>query len=313
VGSRGIRAAKEVPLLDQVYLNDANPEAMAAAAESAKLNQVESKCVFSTNETCRFLLGGDDNGERFGIVDIDPFGTPARYIDCVLRAVLDGGLVSVTATDTAVLAGVYPDVCRRRYYGRPLRSSYSNEVALRLVISLIALTASRLDLGIKPVFCHSSQHYLRVYASLLVSNTSANQMLENIGYIRHCFNCGYRSKSEQDDFSEICPLCGKGISIGGPLWTGPIYDKELVALMMSDQGLNSQCSKLVTAASKELEQVPFYYKVDELAKRLHTNPFSVAKLIEKLGSNGHRSSPSALNPSGIKTDARLDEILAILK
>jgi tRNA (guanine26-N2/guanine27-N2)-dimethyltransferase len=312
VGSRGVRVAKEVPAIDQVFINDVNPEAMAAAAESAKLNFVASKCVFSIKEGCSFLLGGNNEGERFGIVDLDPFGTPARHIDCVLRAVLDGGLISITATDTAVLAGVYPEVCMRRYYGRPLRTSYSNEVALRLVLSLTALTASRLDLGIKPIFCHSSQHYLRVYASLVVSNTAANQMIGNIGYIKHCFTCGYRSKTE-DGSSGVCPLCGKGLTIGGPLWTGPIYDNEFVMSMLSDQQLNPQCSKLITTASEELVQIPFYFKVDEISKHLRTNPFSVSRLIEVLALNGYKASPSALNPSGIKTDAQLNEILGILR
>ena len=34
-------------------------------------------------------------GQRFTIVDLDPFGSPASYVDCVMRSVEDGGLISV--------------------------------------------------------------------------------------------------------------------------------------------------------------------------------------------------------------------------
>src|SRR5215510_2753478 len=126
IGARALRVAVEVPKIEKVYGNDINSVAIEVAKEAAKINSVSDKCHFSIDEVCKFLSKGDGNGERFGIVDLDPFGTPAKHIDCVLRAVLDGGLVSITATDTAVLCGVYPKVCLRRYYGRPLNNSYGN-------------------------------------------------------------------------------------------------------------------------------------------------------------------------------------------
>src|SRR5574341_1873081 len=89
VGARALRVAVEVPEMEQVYGNDANPSAIEAATKAAELNGVSSKCRFSVDEVCKFLLKGNRKEERFGIVDLDPFGTPARHIDCVLRAVLE--------------------------------------------------------------------------------------------------------------------------------------------------------------------------------------------------------------------------------
>src|SRR5881628_2202769 len=86
------------------------------------------------------------------------------------------------------------EVCKFRYYGRPLNNSYGNETAIRLLLSLIALTASRLELSIKPLFVHDTMHYLRVYASIFVSSKEANNVYNNIGYITHCFQCGHRFK-----------------------------------------------------------------------------------------------------------------------
>lgn len=310
-GARALRVAVEAPEIEQIYGNDANPVAIEAAREAAKLNSVHEKCHFSVDEVCKFLLQGDSEGERFGIIDLDPFGTPAKHIDCVLRAVLDGGLVSITATDTAVLCGVYPEVCLRRYYGRPLNNSYGNETAIRLLLSLIALTASRLELSIRPVFVHATMHYLRVYAAVSVSSSEANDVYRSIGYVMHCFQCGHRFKAEE--YGNIkCELCGSAMKIGGQLWTGALHDKELVKKML-EQNPDRQCKKVLDVAAEEASDIPYYFRADEISAKLKTNPHSVQKIIEKLQSAGFAASKATLNTGAFKTDARIDQILNLLK
>lgn len=312
IGARALRVAVEVPEIGQVFANDANPTAIEAARKSAELNGVSGKCRFSINEVCKFLMKGDDREERFGIVDLDPFGTPARHVDCVLRAALDGGLVSITATDTAVLCGVYPEVCLRRYYGRPLNNSYGNETALRLLTSLIALTASRLELAVKPVFSHATMHYLRVYAQMSVSSSEANDVYASIGHMMHCFNCGHRFSAAEYDGDAKCELCQKKLRIGGQLWTGPLHDKEFVA-KMAKEGADEKSKKVLDAALDEIDGVPYYFKADEISSKLRTNPHSIAKIIEKLRAAGYKASKTPFNPSAFKTDARLDRIIDVLR
>lgn len=41
----------------------------------------------------------------FDVVDLDPYGTPAMFLDSAMQSVKDGGLMLVTATDMAVLCG----------------------------------------------------------------------------------------------------------------------------------------------------------------------------------------------------------------
>lgn len=311
IGARALRVAVEVPEIEQVYGNDANSIAIEAAKEAAKNNSVSDRCHFSIDEVCKFLLHGDGEGERFGIVDLDPFGTPAKHIDCVLRAVLDGGLVSITATDTAVLCGIYPEVCMRRYYGRPLNNSYGNETAIRLLLSLIALTASRLELSIRPVFVHATMHYMRAYASVSVSSSGANDVYKNIGYIMHCFQCGHRFKTQEYGNAK-CELCGSAMRIGGQLWTGQFHDKEFVKKML-EQGTDRQCKKVLDAAAEEASSIPYYFRADEISAKLRTNPHSVQRIIEKLQSAGFIASKAALNTGAFKTDARIDQILNVLK
>ena len=310
VGARALRAAVEVPGIDHVYGNDVNPTAIEAAKESALLNGVENKCTFSINEVCKFLLNGNKEGERFGIVDLDPFGTPAMHTDCVLRAILDGGLISITATDTAVLHGVYPEVCYRRYYGRPLNNSYGNEIAVRLLTSMIALTASRLELAIKPIFAHANMTYLRVYATVLVSPSGANAVYDSIGCVLHCFNCGHRVATKEYGAGAKCDLCDHKMRTGGQLWSAPLHDSDFVKAM--GEGADEKCKKVLDAATDEID-VPYYFKGDEISSKLRTNPQSIPAVIEKLRQAGYRASKASMNPGAFKTDARIDQILDALR
>jgi tRNA (guanine26-N2/guanine27-N2)-dimethyltransferase len=239
VGARSIRVAKETPSVDQVILNDLNPVALKAAKKSAKINYVGDKCSYSQKDVNVFLNERDSSKkERYVIVDLDPFGSPSPYVDSLLRAVTDGGLISVTATDTAVLYGKYPKVCFRKYFSRPINCTYSNEIAIRILISFIGLVAGRMDLSIEPIFAHSHHHYSRVYIRVHVSSNEANKLVDNLGYVTHCFNCGdRRAHPFTFQLPLSCSICGsnnknkneKKISVAGPLWTKPIFSKRLIS------------------------------------------------------------------------------------
>jgi tRNA (guanine26-N2/guanine27-N2)-dimethyltransferase len=249
VGARSIRVAKEIPCIDKVILNDLNPIAIKAARESARINHVADKCLYSQKDIHEFLNARISiKKERYAIVDLDPFGSPSQYADSLLRTVTDGGLVSVTATDTAVLFGKYPKVCFRKYYSKPINCIYSNEIAVRILISFLGLVAGRMDLSIEPVFAHSHRHYSRVYIRVHVSSNEANKLSDNLGYITHCFNCGDRRKhSFTFQLPLLCSICGsderdkneKKISISGPLWIKPIFSKQLISDALDDDKYNN--------------------------------------------------------------------------
>ncbi|MFN3621907.1 MAG: tRNA (guanine-N1)-methyltransferase, partial [Nitrososphaerales archaeon] len=133
VGARGLRVAKECKNVAQIYLNDLNPKAIELARCAAKLNGISEKCVFTTKDAILFLAEHSISANRFDILDIDPFGSPTPFLAAALRAVKRGGLISLTATDTAVLCGVYPKVALRRYGGLSIRCEYANEVGARLL------------------------------------------------------------------------------------------------------------------------------------------------------------------------------------
>lgn len=105
LGARGLRVANEIKDV-QVFVNDANPKALELSRESAELNGLRNYQI-SENDICRFLSAFSSEGNRGTIVDIDPFGSPARFIECGIRATSHKGLLSVSATDLQVLHGLF--------------------------------------------------------------------------------------------------------------------------------------------------------------------------------------------------------------
>jgi tRNA (guanine26-N2/guanine27-N2)-dimethyltransferase len=321
VGARSLRVAVEIPEVEHVFVNDRNTFAIDAARKAASINLVSEKCSFTSEDVISFLANhSSEKDERFTVVDLDPFGSPAEYVDCLLRAVVKGGMVSVTATDTAVLCGVHPNVCMRKYYGRSLhRSSYSRETALRILISLIGLTAARLDLVVHPVFVHLNHHYIRAYLTASVSRTGANSINRKIGYLRDCIKCGDRNATFELGHDDRCRLCGNAYRFAGMLWLAHLFDKIFVSKMlcMLDRegdilGPVRHLKKTLSTCLNELDDIPFYFQSDEIASRLSTNPTSLQNVIERLQSSGYRASRSSLDSNGFKTNAQVNQILDLL-
>jgi tRNA (guanine26-N2/guanine27-N2)-dimethyltransferase len=323
-GARGIRVANEVPSVRRVFLNDINSKALEFAKKSAEVNGVEDKCVFSRSEVSSFLTSRIQNaGERFDFLDVDPFGSPSDYVDCAIRAAKDGGLVSLSATDSAVLCGVYPKVALRKYLGLSLRTDYCHEVGMRLLYGLASQTAMRLETGIEPLFCHHDMHYFRIYFSVKVGNPYSRENERKIGFILHCFKCGYRSIISRDEFfslressslkrdkalnrnaialSSRCPNCGRGgreegrgVAMGGPLWIGNIQASGFV----------SSCRKIseLPIFAEELD-LPLYYDLNSIHLRKGTSMPRILSVSDKLRARGFRASRTRLNPNALRTDA----------
>ncbi|MDW0260785.1 MAG: tRNA (guanine(10)-N(2))-dimethyltransferase [Nitrososphaeraceae archaeon] len=321
VGARGLRASVEVPQIETIYFNDLNPIAIEFAKESAKLNQVQYKCIFKTNEVCKFLNFEEREIRRFDIVDLDPFGSPSPYVDCVLRSVSNGGLISITATDTAVLCGVYPSVCYRKYYGFPIRSEYSNEIGVRLLVSFIALNATRFDLSVVPYFCHSNLHYLRVYLKIIFSSSLANTVSSKIGFIKHCQKCKSRRVEKIREPNLVCDLCGAKCIMAGPLWIDSIFDSDFVNSMLNElknsenrtspRNDHNRLLKMMQICTSELP-IPAYFETDSIASSAKKSSISLDKVISTLASNGFQSSKTTMNEKGFKTNASPKEIIELL-
>lgn len=301
-GARGIRVANEVPEINCAYMNDLNPIGLKYAQFSVERNKVEKKCSVSQNDVCRFLLQHSAPDDRFDIVDIDPFGSPAPYLDCAMRAVKTGGILSVTGTDTTVLCGLYPLKSLRRYGGISLRTEYCSEVGARLIISAAVKVAARLELAAQPIFSHVSSHYTRIYFQVSAKTSIIDCLLNKIGFIVHCFGCGNRVVGEAAE--EKCSECSSKTKVAGPLWVGSLCEKEFVSEMEKEKpdGCSRLSFKLIDMASEEI-QSPTFYDIDEFSARLHLPSVVPSKVTEILRRMGYKTSRTIFHPKGIRTDA----------
>ena len=186
-GIRGIRFAAEVDGVTKVLLSDINTSAYELAKHNIKLNNLEDKITIKQKDANCVLSCNASPKKRFDIVDIDPFGTPVPYLDSAFTALRNKGLLAATATDLAPLCGVHAKACVRKYGGKPLRTEYCHELAVRLLAGCMATVAAKHDIGIQILFSHSSNHYIRVYAQIAYGCLKADESLKNTGYILHCF------------------------------------------------------------------------------------------------------------------------------
>ena len=306
IGARSIRAANEISNIETVILNDVNSNALGIAMKSAKINAV--KCKISENETCRFLNEFAKRDHRGSIIDLDPFGSPARYLDCALRATIHGGMLAITATDLQVLNGLFQNACMRRYGGIAIKTEYGNEVAIRLMLGCLNHIANRMDITIQPLFVESDMHYYRTYTRIL--NKPNQDNLE--GIIIHCENCGHRVISDQ---KESCKLCNGTTKHAGPLWIGKLFDRQFVQRMINyipKLNLDDKYQRILDVCVDEADMPVSYYTLDDIAKKMRCSPPKLQTAITQIKEEGFIASKTSLNPTGFHTNANIQDVKNIL-
>jgi len=308
IGARGLRVSNELKV-ENTIINDLNPTALKMAEYSANQNNLKN-IEFSENEVCRFLSSHSKKGERGSIVDIDPFGSPASFFDCGIRATIHGGMLSTAATDLQVLNGLFQEACKRKYGGVPVRVEYGNEMAIRLILGCLRVVAARLGVEIIPMFVESEMHYYRTYVKIL----NKPDQKENLGYILHCKKCGHRRTAIEQE--QECELCKSKISIAGPLWIGNIFHKEFIQNMLIEipnLKVDKVCEKTIQKCLIESEMPATYFTLDEIASKMKASPPKLEKAIQNLQENNFTSSVTAFNPTGFRTNANIKEIIEIFQ
>ncbi len=322
-GVRGIRFAKEVDGVGNVIMNDINGEACRLARFNVEKNCLTGKAAVEDEHANLLLSRFAAPRKRFDYVDIDPFGSPTPYIDSALRALRRGGLLALTATDLAPLCGVHPKACVRKYGGKPLRTEYCHELAVRLLAGALARSAAKYDIGFEVVFSHSSEHYIRLYAKVDFGAKKANASLKKMGYVEHCFACFHRQVSTGMFCCapETCPECGGKMSVAGPLWVSKIVNEEFASSMERESKTKALKHKkkirnLLTMTRREADAPITYYTVEKICDKLGIPVPPAESVLTELEVAGYTAGPTHFNPQGIKTNApakTVKEIVATIR
>jgi len=318
-GVRGIRFAKEVEGIGRVHLNDINPEAFKLAKHNVQLNELAGVVFLANEDANLFLSLHAAPNRRFDYIDIDPSGTPVYYLDSAIRALRDGGLLALTATDLAPLCGAYPKAAFRKYGGVPLRTEYCHELAIRLLIGCLATVAAKHEIGIDIQFSYSSGHYVRVYALAAHGAKKADENLRKMGYVLHCFTCLHRETvlGVARTFRERCCECGSPLKFAGPLWLGNIAEAcfcEQTKKETMSKGLapKSEVMRVLSLVKAESDAPATYYVLDSLCDKLNVPVPPLAKVMERLRERGFRALGTHFHSRGIRTDAPAKTMTAIV-
>ncbi len=285
-GVRGIRIAKEVGV-KKIVLTDLSEESVSLIRKNIEKAGVEAEAINESIE--EHLL---HNRHYYDYIDVDPFGSPVKYFPIAARFVKRGGIVAVSATDTAVLCGTYPEKCYRLYSSWPENNWCRHENGVRILIAYCAREAARFQRSIEPLLSYYDGHHFRTYLKIDESAKKADEAL---------------SKLSKFEFSDI----GWGRDPEtGPFWAGDIFD---MGTLEEIRPLGTLDNDLLDLWRDEGTMPPFFYDTNILGMHTKSAPPPLDNVVDSINSRaeGWKATKTHFSPTGFKTDAPEKEVLEI--
>jgi tRNA (guanine26-N2/guanine27-N2)-dimethyltransferase len=319
-GIRGIRYRLENTNIEYIHHVDRSSRAITNLKKNLrlnKLNQKMNKCY--AEDINRFMLTNID----YDYVELDPFGTPNPFLDCMLQNGPDNSkikYISITATDTAVLCGAHHRACIKNYSSKPLDNEFCHENGMRILLGAIGRAASKYEWALTPQFCFSHRHYMKVLARLdrgaLKALESATQSQK---YLQYCPHCMFHEFLDKGFAKKSCPQCKKEIEYAGPLWGGRFADEKVAddmlrVLQLREEFMDSKKLRPFIEMIKNEAQGPrLYYDTHELASRYKVPVAKLIDIVDELRENNYFASRTHFKNVAIRTDAPINIILEAMK
>eukprot|EP00571_Detonula_confervacea_P016954 CAMPEP_0172302736 /NCGR_PEP_ID=MMETSP1058-20130122/4401_1 /TAXON_ID=83371 /ORGANISM="Detonula confervacea, Strain CCMP 353" /LENGTH=704 /DNA_ID=CAMNT_0013013327 /DNA_START=280 /DNA_END=2394 /DNA_ORIENTATION=- len=297
---------------------------------------------------------------QYDVIDLDPYGSAAPFMDAAVQSVVNGGMLAVTCTDMAALGGSHPETCYGRYGAFPIqRSGYLQELALRILLYHMSVVAGRYGRTIKPILSVGMAFYCRVFVEVYDDKAGVNNLSLNHGHLFQSTKCSsfhvtpvatngfvtaqqqqnsgsgdakdmkkagnvYRNGRGPGDLGEpVCGETGAPYKIGGPLWTGPLHDMDVVndaidrlESAKTNDGTNPSGGSpvhplhtantlhgLLVTVSEELQDVPLYHLLPSLCSSVNSQTIPMASFKAALVNAGYRVSAYHKDPQAVKTNA----------
>ncbi|KAF8576392.1 N2,N2-dimethylguanosine tRNA methyltransferase [Ramaria rubella] len=354
-GLRSIRYAQEIPLVKYVIANDLSPSATETMRRNVIFNNLgpkETPAILESGEeslnaskpslgtvrvnegdACALMYAHRAERQRVDVVDLDPYGTAAPFLDAAVQCINDGGLLCVTCTDLSVLGNTnYPEKCFANYGGVPVKAEYCHEAALRLVLNAISTSAARYGRYIRPVLSLSIDFYVRMFVQIYAAPIEVKKAYSKTSIFYVCSGCQsfhaqplgkivqkVNESSNNTNWhykthtgppvAQRCEECGGIFHVAGPMWSGALHDKEFTTRLLkhieteeTKYGTASRMKGMVTLAVEELE-TPFYFTPSRVASFFHCSSPSLDEVASALLHAGHPVSRSHACPGSIKTTA----------
>lgn len=266
-GLRALRYAQEMPFVTKITANDLDASAVESIELNVRHNNLEGKIEVNHGDAIVHMyskiaahqaLTEKDKAkgrcEKYDVVDLDPYGTAATFLDAAVQAVRDdGGLLCVTCTDAGVWASNgYPEKAFALYGGVPVKGLFSHEAGLRLILHAISTSAARYGLAIEPLLSLSIDFYARVFVRVSRSPAAVKFTAGKTMVVYNCdVGCGawatqflLRNKSQQNKngsgafykhtmaqgptADQHCAHCGSIMHLAGPMFGGRLHSPDFV-------------------------------------------------------------------------------------
>ncbi|CAG12504.1 unnamed protein product [Tetraodon nigroviridis] len=327
-GLRSVRFALEVPGLQSITANDFSAKAAALIARNAQYNAVSHLLQASCKDASMLMYEMRGKKERYDVIDLDPYGSPATFLDAAVQAVSEGGLLCVTCTDMAVMAGNSGETCYSKYGSVSIKTKYSHEmVSLRIILHSLDQRAGVYQRYIQPLLSVSADFYIRVFVRVFTGQATVKNSASKQALVYNCVGCGSfylqrmgrrTSNGKHMKYSAAtgppvgpeCEHCGQRHQLGGPLWAEPIHEPAFVHKVLSAVsanpcrfGTSKRIEGMLSMVTEELEDVPFYYTLDSLSSSIRCNTPPMLQFRSALLHAGYKVSLSHACKNGIKTDA----------
>ncbi|XP_070683680.1 tRNA (guanine(26)-N(2))-dimethyltransferase [Pempheris klunzingeri] len=326
-GLRSVRFALEVPGLRSVTANDFSTKAATLIARNAHHNGVGHLLQASCRDASMLMYENRGKKDRYDVIDLDPYGSPSSFLDAAVQAVGEGGLLCITCTDMAVMAGNSGETCYSKYGSVSIKAKYCHEMALRIILHSLDQRAGVYQRYIQPLLSVSVDFYIRVFVRVFTGQATVKNSASKQALVYNCVGCGSyhlqrmgrrTSNGKHMKYSSAtgppvgpeCEHCGQRHQLGGPMWAEPIHNLPFVQKVLSAVsgnpsrfGTSKRIEGMLSMVTEELEDVPLYYTVDSLSSTIHCNTPPLLQFRSALLNAGHRVSLSHACKNAIKTDA----------
>lgn len=339
-GLRAIRYAKEIPKVSSVVANDFSEDAVRSIVRNVEHNNVSQVVRPNRGDANAVMHESNFKGKHFNVIDLDPYGTASPFIDAAIQSIGEDGLLLVTCTDLAVLAGGgYPEKCFALYGGSAMiNHDASHEAALRLVLGMIGNTAAKYRKSIEPMLCLSIDFYVRLFIKVKTSPIEVKELASKTGSVYMCSGCGATEVQPlgkvtvRDNGSKKfglaqgscvgshCSYCGYVNHVAGPMYIGKLQNDNFISKVLElNEKVDDETYKtrkriegMLTLAKNEIE-APFYFKPEKVSSILKFQVPPLKSVIAALGNLGYDASLTHAIPSAVKTNAPWRVIWAIFK
>ena len=312
-GVRSIRFLLELKksIIKNITVNDYDKNFVSLFKKNLRANKISknNKIILSSEEANMLLL----KSKGFDYIDIDPFGSPNDFLELSCVRISRGGILAVTATDTAPLSGTYPDACQRKYWAKPLRNNLMHEIGLRILIRKVQMIGAQHDKALVPIYSYFKDHYNRIFFKCIKSKHEVDKLFEQHKYFLYCDKCMTFTTSEYNYLR--CERCNLVMTYAGPVWVGKLYDKQLTEKIFKNNKHkeNERFLDVIMQESK-LDDPKFigFYEIHELCKYYKKVIPNFDLLIPKIVNMGYSVSRTHFTPIGIKTNMPIDELLRVI-